>query len=1032
MGTLTGDLEPVRVEENRLGVLVQRYRQAAGWSQLEVADRAGLSVGSLRDLEQGRVMRPRPETLRRLADALRLPEADLAELTRLRQCRPARASRLRIRVLGPLTALVDGAVVDPGSSRQRALLGLLAVCANRPVGLDALAEVLWDGQPPPAAAELIRTRVSRLRQRLRSKRVAWQPLVFTGGGYQLTVADEDLDLLEFRRHVERARSAEEDGEVAASFVHYQRALRLWQGELLPDLPQLRVQPVITDLEREWRSVVLAFAEQAAALRQHGRALPLLRRLTDAEPLDEAAHARLIVALCGSGEPAAALAAYDQLRRRLADELGVDPGPDLQRLYQAMLRSELGTATAHVVEQPAAASRAVPAQLPPPPAGFTGRRDHLAQLDGILTGARRVGAVAICVLSGTAGAGKTALALHWAHRVRHGFPDGQLHVNLRGFAPDGAALTPDEAVRVFLQALGVPGEQIPSHPDAQVALYRSLLADRRILVVLDNAADASQVRPLLPGSPGCLALLTSRSQLTGLVATEGASAVPVQLLSTAESRQLLATRLGADRVAAEPQAVDEIVALCARLPLALAVVAARAASHPDLPLHAFAAKLGQANDKLAALGSDDVATDVQAVLSWSYRELTPPAARLFRLLGLHPGPDMDAHAAASLAGVEPAAVEPLLEELTQAHLLAMPSAGRYGLHDLLRAYASKLAAEIETEPGKRAATRRLLDHYIHTADAADRTVYPHRDRIGLPPPEPNTAIARFTDVSSALAWVAAERQVLLAAVRDAAAARFDRHTCQLALTLLDFFHRNGHWHDWVASHQIALASAQRLGDPKSQAHLHHSLGRAFAQMRRYREAHRHLRHAIELFHSLFEDVGEGGARLSLSYVLSAECRDDEALAHDLRALQLYRTACHRSGQANALNSLGYTYGELGDYERALKYCQEALVLQRELSDRRAEACTLDSIGHTYHQLGRYKDATTHYGEAIELLRRTQGVRYSQALVLIHLGDNHHAAGERDQAGQAWRQALAILDKLNHPDAKGVRDKLAQSCDLLHHA
>jgi NB-ARC domain/Bacterial transcriptional activator domain len=438
------------------------------------------------------------------------------------------------------------------------------------------------------------------------------------------------------------------------------------------------------------------------------------------------------ALHVAGRSAEALERYAATRQLLAEELGTDPGPQLQRLHQSILRGDVLTPSATTTRAPV-----VPAQLPFGVAGFTGRIDQLARLDTLLRElAHGPTAVVISAVSGTAGVGKTALAVHWAHRVADRFPDGQLYVNLRGFDAGGQVMDPAEAVRRFLDALGVPAERIPVDLDAQAALYRSLLAGRRMLVVLDNARTTAQVRPLLPGARTCLVLVTSRNQLSGLVAADGAHPIILDLLTLDEAWELLARRLGSDRTTAEPDAVAEIITACARLPLALAIVGARAATHPHLPLHTLAGELRDSGDRLGTLTTDDPTTDVRAVFSWSYHALTPDAARLFRLLGLHPGPDISIAATASLAALSLPQVRVLLAELAGANLLVERTPNRYSLHDLLRAYAGDLAHTHDSDQQRHATTHRMLDHYLHTAHTAARQLYPARDPLPITPPQPD--------------------------------------------------------------------------------------------------------------------------------------------------------------------------------------------------------------------------------------------------------------------------------------------------------
>ncbi|MFC0531687.1 BTAD domain-containing putative transcriptional regulator [Phytohabitans kaempferiae] len=1057
-------VEALGEQAARLGALVRRFRHQAGLTQQEAAERAGMSVGGLRDLEQGRVERPRPATMRRLAAALDLPESAAAELDRMRLREPATGYGLWLGVLGPLTVTVWGEPVDPGSTGQSALLGLLALQANTPVSVDALADVVWGERPPPAAAELIQSRISRLRQRLRPpvraaapgtprRRSApphtgapppAPPLIAMKGGYQLTVTDEQLDLLAFRRLVERARRAAGDGDHAAAYTGYQRAVTLRRGEPLADVAPLRSHPAVAALDREWRRAVIEYADTAASLGRHGAVVPLLRQVTETGPLDEPAHARLIAALAGGGEPAEALAVYERLRRRLAEELGVDPVPELRRLHQAILRGEparTGPAPAvpagPPVEPPAAgpagppavaalARLDVPAQLPIEPPAFTGRQPELARLDAALEIAAQGRTPVVCVVSGSAGVGKTALVVHWGHRLRDRFPDGQLYLNLRGYGADGDAaaseLDPDDAVRAFLDALAVPAERIPASPEAQAALYRSLLAGRRMLVVLDNARDAERVRPLLPGSPGCLVLVTSRDQLTGLVAAEGAHPVPVPLLSAAESRDLLACRLGADRTTAEPDAVDAIIERCAGLPLALAVVAARAIVDPGQPLEAFAAQLRDTASYLDTFDAGDPATTVRVVFSWSYRALTAPAGRLFRLLGLHPGPDVTVPAAASVAGVAGDTARGLLGELTRAHLIAAHAPDRYAFHDLLRAYAGELAHAAHTEDERRTAERRTLDHYLRTGRAAAVLLDQHHEPDEPLPPCPGVTTVELTDHQEALAWFTAEHRNLMAAVRHAESGGFDQYAPRFAHVMAQFLDRRGLWHDHVAVLRAALRAAERLADRTGQAEAHRHLGHAHMRVGRYGEARAHLGYALDHFTQAGDQVGQAHTHRYLAHLTDRQGQGEQALAHAERALALYRASGHQRGQADALNGVGWHLALLGDYERAVEYCRQALSLQQRLGDRNAEAGTWDSLGYAYHHLGRYAEAAECYRRAIAM-NRDLGDRYDEATNLVQLGETLLATGEIEAARDEWRRALEILEALGHPDAERVRQKLA---------
>jgi DNA-binding SARP family transcriptional activator len=598
---------------------------------------------------------------------------------------------LTVRLLGPFEASVGGRSVTLTTGQPRTVLAVLAMSADQTVSVDRLAAALWNDDQPCSARRTVQTYVARLRTVLGAATIGR-----TANGYVLRTDPDRVDTLRFLRLLKAAAQATDTTKERARL---DEALALWRGNPFDGLrsdwlahthaPRL-VEPYLVAVERRI-DLDLAGGLHMALIGQ-------LRELTARHPLREPLWVRLLAALDGCGRPAEALQQYERIRVRLAEELGTGPGPELQQIYADLLAG----APITVTTAPGTAARAAtPRQLPAPVYGFAGRVAALQALDGLLCGREPEAASAnVCVITGTAGVGKTTLAVQWAHRVGARFPDGQLYVNLRGYHPSGHAMTPADAVRGFLDAFGVPPNRRPSSLDAQTALYRSLLADKRILVLLDNARDAEQVRHLLPGSPGCVTVITSRDQLTGLIATVAARQLTLDLLTTDEARELLAARLGADRINAEPESIDEIVARCARLPLALAGAAAHAAGREHVPLSMLAADLPGSRSGLDILSTGDPTTDMRAVFSWSYRTLSPRAARLFRVLGMHPGPDISISVAASLAALPPARVRPVLAELCRAHLLTANPDGRYTCHDLLRAYAAELAASQDSEADRR--------------------------------------------------------------------------------------------------------------------------------------------------------------------------------------------------------------------------------------------------------------------------------------------------------------------------------------------
>ena len=944
---------------------------------------------------------------------------------------------MEFRLLGPVQVAVSGQAVEVGPPQRRAVLAALAVDAGRPVAVETVIDRVWDDRLPERVRRALHAHVTRLRRLLESTGSGEDrpvQLVRRAGGYLLDVDPDQVDLHRFHRLLDRAR---EPGRTDTDRVLLLReAVGLWHGEPLAGLSgtwisrtrqswcQQRVEAL-----RAWACAELTVANPTAVLGP-------LTDLVGEHPLHEPLVAVLMRALYAAGRTIDALELYTLTRRRLVEDLGTEPGHELRAVQQAILRGDLGehhlpppsgspssNASNAVANRPTPPTR--PAQLPADVRGFTGRRAEIDRLDAILPAVEEQATeVVISALAGTAGVGKTALAVHWAHRVRDRFPDGQLYVNLRGFDPGGHIMEPTDAVRRFLEALGLQPNHVPADLDARAALYRSRIAGRRMLVVLDNARNSAQVRPLLPGTPGCLVLVTSRNQLTGLVASDGAYPVALDLLSRQEARELLAARLGAGRVAAEPDAVAEITTHCAGLPLALTIVAARAATRPGAALRTLAGELRDNHDRLAALSTDDPATDVRAVFSWSYQSLTPDAARLFRLLGLRPGPDTSIPAAASLAGVSAERVRPLLAELALAHLVVEHTVGRYTSHDLLRAYAADLAHHTDLDEQRHAATRRMLDHYLHTAHTADRLLNPVREPITIGPPEAGTTPQNPADHGQALAWFSAEHAVLLAAVNHAAGSGLDVHTWQLAWSLTNYLHRQGHWHDLLATQHAAVAALQRLADPRGQAHAHRYLAITCLRIDQLDEARTHLEHAFSLYRQAGDHVGLAHSHNHLSEVLAQQGQLTEALEHSGKALDLYRAADNRWGQGLALNAIGWLHALLGEYQTALTHCRQALPLLQDVGDRDGQAETWDSLGYAHHHLGDYRQATTCYQHALDL-QRDLGARYEQASTLTNLADNHHAAGNPDDARVAWRQALSILDELEHPDAEQIRTRLAHT-------
>jgi tetratricopeptide (TPR) repeat protein len=748
----------------------------------------------------------------------------------------------------------------------------------------------------------------------------------------------------------------------------------------------------------------------------GRQDQLMREMRAAageNPLRERLQAQLMLALHRSGRTSEALEVYSSTRSLLVETKGVEPGP-LLRATQTQVLADDGV---EPVESP------VPRQLPVDLPVFAGRSVEQATLDAVLPpGGDPL--TTVVVISGGAGVGKTTLAVHWAHRVEERFPDGQLYVNLRGFDPGGNQVAPDEVVRGFLSALDVPSAQVPASVDARYSMYRSLLAGRRMLVVLDNARDVEHVRPLLAGSPGCLTVVTSRDQLPSLIA-EGAVPATLGLLSASETREMLARRLGPVRVDAEPDAVAEIGGLCARLPLALAIVAARAATNPGFSLAALGDELAQAGG-LDAFETGDPVANVRAVFSWSYLTLTEQAAQLFRLLGSHPGPHVTVVAAASLLGVQVRQARALLVELARAHLIVELRPGRYGFHDLLRVYARELADTEEAEHLRRDAIHRLLDHYVHTAWRADRLLRPMRKPPVTPdPPREGVTVGEPRTEKQALDWFAAEHEVVYAAVDLAARNGFDVHTWQLTVTLPATQQYGGaRWLGELGTYEAALAAAQRLGDPAALALTHRALSLLHVTQDRLDDAEAALMAVLPLAEKLSEPTLLTDAYQGLGAVCVRSGRHLEAYGHVEKILELFQAAGNRLGVAGAYNSMAWCLVQLDEPGRAVKLCEQALEMVAGTSSEKAEADTWDTLGYANLRLGQQEEAIASFRRAIDLFGKIN-MRYVVSDTHRAIGDIYYERGERDEARKDWQQALDIVRELRLPGRAGaILERLAR--------
>jgi DNA-binding SARP family transcriptional activator/Tfp pilus assembly protein PilF len=932
---------------------------------------------------------------------------------------------VRFRILGPLEVWTGQGWSGIGAPKWRALLAALLLNPGQMVSTHRLAAELWGDDPPDRAANLVSVYVLRLRRALGDP--GGRVLTTRAPGYQLLLGPGDLDAECFETLAGQGRAALADGNAGRAAGKLAEALDLWRGGALADVPPSAL--VTAEAERLEESRLSALELRIEADLGCGRGaqlVPELRRLLSDHPLREGLWALLIRALDGAGRHAEALTAYGQAREVIAEELGVDPGPELQRLYQAMLTADAGTrepAAAAATAQPAGSSaegthrragpgspsRRAPAQLPADVADFTGRAGPLERLYGLLSGARSRanGAVPVAVVAGTPGLGKTALAIHAAHRLRPDFPDGQLYVNLRGGSEH--PVPPDEVLARFLRDLGVDGARVPVDAEERAAMYRTRLAERQMLIVLDDARDAAQVRPLLPGTGSCAVIVSSRHRLSDLV---GSRLIDLDLLDDSEAAELFARIIGVDRAEAEPGPVRDVLGVCAGLPLAIRIAGARLAARRGWTVRTLAGRLADQRRRMDELTAGDLG--MRACFQVSFDALPSKngsgaaPARTFRLLGVWQGPSIGLPAAAALIGEPQDPVADALEVLVDANLLESPAPDRYRLHDLLRAYAAERAQADDPPQAVDDAVRRVLEWYLRTADAAAAVVAPYRDRVPLDPAEPGREPLVFGTAEQALAWCEQERSNLVAATRQAAAHGLHDIAWKLPVAIAVCFDRHGYRAESLATHHMALASARELGDRPAEAWVLNNIAMVLGQQ--------HVDDAIGYFEQALAVVREGGDRwaearaannLAFCYLILG--RHEEAVGPLLDALQMQREVGRRYGEAVALTNLGDAYVELGRYDEAIARSQEALAIAREVDSARDQGYALYNLGRANLALGRLAEATDLFEQALAI-HRAAGERSGEAQDLHRVGTAYAQAGRLTEARTAWMDARSLYEIL----------------------
>jgi tetratricopeptide (TPR) repeat protein len=910
-----------------------------------------------------------------------------------------------------------------------------------------MIDSLWGEAPPAGVVNVLHTHVKHLRRQLEPDRPPRSPsavLPSVGDGYALRLADATVDFQRFRDLTAAARDAAAHGDPHRAADLLGSALALWQGRPAADVAPLATHPRVLRLVNEQRDAVSRYADAMIDTHRASDVLGLLAEEAAAHPLDEEVQARLIRAYAAVGQRSRALATYETARRHLAEELGVDPGPILVQARRGLLRN--------APTRPAAPAARPGSQLPPEPTVFAGRSTEIAELDRVLAADSDEPAAVVGLICGTAGVGKTALALRWAHRRRDRFPDGQLFVDLRGYDPE-RTLSPAAALRRLLAGLGVNGADLPADVDDLIARYRAETSDRRMLIVLDNAGSAEQVRPLLPGTAPSRVLVTSRDSLAGLVALNGAHRVAVDPMPATDAELLLRRLIGL-RAEHDPVSTGALAEQCARLPLALRVAAEFASASPGLTLADLVAELADRRRRLDVLDSGgDVRAAVRTVFSWSYHHLDPDAARAFRRLGLHPGQSFDAAAVAALAGVGRADGVRLVNTLVRANLAHRLRHGRYGLHDLLQAYAAELAQRTDSEATLRAAAERLLSYYVTGSWQAVRALYPTWRGYGQRPPSPDPAEVSL-DAADARRWLDAELPALAGLGPFAERHGGSEQAVRIALNLHRYL-EGGHYTEALAIQTTALQLARQCDDVSAQAHTLTNLGVIHRLLGRYARAAEYHRRALALhratgdrsgqartlsnlgilaerqgdypgagrFHNealcAFRDVGdrfgEAAALANVGNVHIHQGHPAAAIAGFTAALALFRELDDRVGQAIALSNLGDVHIGTGAYPTAAGHLDEALALFRELDHRGGEATVLANLGLLRARTGDPVGGIEYLETALATFRST-GHRYGQASVHNGLGEANRAAGRPDESLAHYREALAVATDTGDHDER----------------
>ncbi|MFJ5139765.1 BTAD domain-containing putative transcriptional regulator [Streptomyces sp. NPDC088707] len=918
---------------------------------------------------------------------------------------------MRFTILGPVEVVVPGSDVPGLAPRHRAVLAYLLLHAGAAVSTDRLVDAMWGPLPPDSARAQIQTTIAAIRRMLRASGND-RMLVTRPAGYVITPEPGQLDLDEFTGLIATSSAAPEDP--VATVDRIRTALALWRGEPLADITAHYVQGARGRLNGQRLTAVERLAELELSLGRHDDLIDELSVHVAAHPLRERLCCRLMLALHRAGRQTDALDVARTFRSNLAEEQGLDPGHAFNKLEQDILRDapDLRPPPAAAQEKPRGGNF-LPFDVP----DFTGRD---GELDGLTRQwAGNSGAVVtISAIDGMAGVGKTTLAVHAGHRLADRFPDGQLFVDLQAHTAGQVPLDSGAALEVLLGQLGVPAQQMPASVADRAALWRSELAGRRVLAVLDNALGTEQIRPLLPGaSSRALLLITSRRRLTDL---DGAHALSMDVLPAADAVELFTAIVG-ERAAAEPLAVLDVLQLCGFLPLAVRIAAARLHHRPRWTVAHLADRLGDQRRRLAELATSE--RGVAAAFTLSYQQLTPDQQRMFRLLGLQPGRDIGPEAAAALAGLPLDEAEALLEDLLDAHVLSQHQLGRYTFHDLLREHALATAAQ-EPSEAQSEALGRLFHHYLHTASIAIDHLYPEgknrRPRI----PAPDTPSWPPRDEAEAITWLDCERANLMATGQYAAEHDWHSHTSRLAATLHRYLLGHGHQADALALNGLALRAARLSGDTAAETRTLIDRGQVYFWWHgAFEQAAEHFRNALDLARETGDQGAMASALAALGTVFTRRRAYDRAHDHCVRALALFQELGDRGGEARCLTDLGIVHERQGRHEDAHEHHRQALHVYRETGSRIGETVVLNNIGLLYQQQGRYDEARRHHDEALDLSRRFD-FPGDEAESLNALAEASRSLGDLDRAATEFDSALTLARECSYlPEQARAHNGLA---------